>query len=76
MVVDDIDLACSEIDFSRLSRALSAIGIAHTVKEWHTQQAREDNLKVEFDSMEHWMVDLPDEYDTLLIDRRAFKVIC
>lgn len=33
MRVNDIDLACSELEFPRLSRALDAKGIAHELKE-------------------------------------------
>jgi len=75
MRVNDIDLACSELEFPRLSRALDAEGIAHEVKAWHVLQARRDNLKVEFDSMEYWMSDLPEDYDTLMIGGCAFKVV-
>jgi hypothetical protein len=73
--VDDIDLACSELEFPRLSQALDAKGIAHELKEWHVLQARKDDLKVEFDSMEYWMAGLSEDYDTLMIDGYAFKVV-
>ena len=75
MRVNDIDLACSEREFPRLSRALAARGIACELKEWHVLQARKDDLKVEFDSMEYWMADLPEDYDTLVIGGCAFKVV-
>ena len=73
--VNDIDLVCSELEFPRLSRALGAKGIAHELKEWHVLQARKDDLKVEFDSMEYWMADLPEDYDTLMIDGHRLKVV-
>jgi hypothetical protein len=75
MRVNDIDLACSEREFPRLSRALAARGIAYELKEWHVLQARKDDLKVEFDSMEYWMADLPEDYDTLVIDGLTLKVV-
>ncbi len=75
MKVNDIDLACSELDFPRLGRALDAQGIAHELKEWHVLQIRKDNLQVEFDSMEYWMADLAEDYDTLVIDGHVFKVV-
>ena len=37
-------------------------------------KTRKDDLKVEFDSMERWMADLPEDYDTLMIDGYTFKV--
>jgi len=75
MRVNDIDLACSELEFPRLCKALEARGIAHELKEWHVLQARKDDLKVEFDSMEHWMADLPEDYDTLMIGGYALRVV-
>jgi hypothetical protein len=75
MTVNDIDLACSELAFPRLSRALDAHGIAHALKQWHVLQVYKDALKVEFDSIEHWMAGLPDAYDTLVLDGYAFKVV-
>jgi hypothetical protein len=75
MRVNDIDLACSELEFPRLSRALDTHGITHELKQWHVLQTYRDALKVEFDSMEYWMTDLPANYDTLVIDGYAFKVV-
>lgn len=75
MEVNDIDLACSEQEFSRLGRALEAQGIAHEIMPWHVLQARRDDLKVEFDSMEHWMAGLPQDYDTLVIGGLNFNVV-
>lgn len=75
MTVNDIDLACSELAFPRLSRALDAHGIAHALKQWHVLQVYKDALKVEFDSMEYWMAGLLEAYDTLVIDGYEFKVV-
>ena len=75
MKVNDIDLACSEIEFPRLCRALGAKGIAHELKAWHTLQVRKDDLKVEFDSMEYWLANLPEDYDTLMIDGYTLRVV-
>jgi len=75
MRIHDIDLACSELEFPSLSRALDAKGITHEVREWHVLQTFKDDLKVEFDSMEYWLADLPEEYETLMIDGTMFKVV-
>lgn len=45
MEVDDIDLACSELEFPRIIGALDANGIAHELKDWHVLQALRDDLK-------------------------------
>lgn len=75
MNVNDIDLACSEVEFPRLSRVLPAQGIAYEVRAWHVLQAGKDGLKVEFDAMEHWMADVPTDCETLTIDGYAFNVV-
>jgi len=50
-------------------------GIAYELKEWHVLQVRRGDLKVEFDSMEYWMTDLLEDWDMLMIDGYAFKVV-
>ena len=47
----------------------------HELKAWHVLQAHKDGLKVEFDSIEHWMAALWEECDTLIIDGYSFKVV-
>ena len=75
MTVNDIDLACSELDFPRLCRALGAQGITCELKEWRVLQAHKDDLKVEFDSIEYWMAGLPQDYDTLMIGGYTLQVV-
>jgi len=75
MEIHDIDLACSEVDFMRLARALEAEGIRCELRPWHVLQVLRDGLKVEFDSMEYWLADLPDECETLRVDGIEFKVV-
>ena len=73
--VNDIDLACSEREFPRLAHALEANGIAHVLMAWHVLQARRDDLKVEFDSLDYWLKGLPEDLAMLKIDGHAFKVV-
>ena len=61
MKVNDIDLACSELEFSRIIYALDANEITHELKEWHVLQALKYDLKVEVDSIEYWMKELQEE---------------
>jgi hypothetical protein len=75
MSVNDIDLACSELAFPKLCRALEAKGIACELKEWHVLQARRDDLKVEFDSIEYWMEGLTQEGHTLIVGGCQFQVV-
>jgi hypothetical protein len=75
MQVNDIDLACSELAFPRLSYALAAQGLEFEVKAWHVLQVRKDDLKVEFDSLEHWFAGVSTDYDTLIIDECVFNVV-
>ena len=60
--VHDVDLSCSESDFPRLLAALAERGIAGSVTDWRVLQARRNDLKVEFDSQEYWMKDLPEDH--------------
>jgi hypothetical protein len=73
--IHDIDLACSEVQFPRLSRALDARGITHAVREWHVLQAFKADLKVEFDAMEYWLADLTEDFETLMIDGTLIQVV-
>ena len=75
MEVHDIDLACSELEFPRLRRALEAKGIRCELRAWHVLQALQDGLKVEFDSMEYWLADLPGGYEDLVVDGIRFKAV-
>ena len=75
MVVNDIDLACSELEFPRIVNALKASEVTYKLKEWHVLQLLKGDLKVEFDSMERWMKGLPDDHSTLVIDGYSFKVV-
>ena len=52
MEIHDIDLACSELEFARLGRALQEKGIHSELRLWHVLQVLRDDLKVEFGSME------------------------
>ena len=72
--VHDIDLACSEAAFPKLSHALSARGIEGSLKAWNVLQVRWGALKLEFDSLEHWMHGLPKDFDTLNIEGTLFRV--
>ncbi len=74
--VNDIDLSCMENDFPRISEHLQALGIDYQVKAWHVLQARRGDLKVEFDSLEYWMNDIPDEYEVLDTGVFQLKMVC
>jgi hypothetical protein len=75
IVVDDIDLACSEQDFPRLQTALTDAGIETRITSWHVLQALQNSLKVEFDSTEHWMSGLTGGYRLLYTGRFVIKVV-
>lgn len=66
--VNDVDLACPEAEFARLAKAADERGIRHVLKDWHVLQLWKDDLKIDFDSMEFWLKDLPQDYILLQID--------
>ena len=73
--VKDVDLSCSESDFDRLAAGLSARGISASVTDWQVLQARRDDLKVEFDSREHWMRGLPEEHAHANVHGLRLKIV-
>lgn len=75
MTVNDIDLSCSEEDFPRLAQALQLMGCACNVTDWHVLQVRRGDLKVEFDSREFWMRDLPGDHETLSIGSLTVRMV-
>jgi hypothetical protein len=75
MDVNDVDLACSETEFPRISRALEERGIAYKLREWHVLQIFRNNLKVELDSVEYWYKDLPMDHETLQVDNYQVSML-
>lgn len=75
IIVDDVDLACSEQEFPRLSAALTNHGIHRRITSWHVLQAHQNGMKVEFDSTEHWMSGLSGRYRRLDTGRYVIRVV-
>ena len=73
--VNDIDLSTSEANFSRLLAAIEARGIPASITAWRVLQARRGDLKVEFDSSERWLYDLPQEDAIAQIGDLRLKVV-
>ncbi len=73
--VNDVDLACHEQDLDRLSMALTADGIDCRLRAWHVLQARRGDLKIDFDSIEHWMSGLSGERKKALIGTCSLLVV-
>ena len=75
MNVNDIDLACLEIEFPKIISVLEARGISHKLKEWHVLQIWKDGLKVELDSVEYWYHDLSMAGEILQIDNYRINML-
>jgi hypothetical protein len=73
--VNDIDLACPEAAFPRITAALEARGTKYRLREWHVLQVLKDDLRVELGSIEYWYQDLPTECETLQIGDRIVKLL-
>ncbi|MGB3306696.1 MAG: hypothetical protein WBA63_10970 [Thermomicrobiales bacterium] len=73
--VHDIDLSCSESHFPRLQESLQEREAECTVTAWHVLQARRDDLKIEFDATDHWMRDIPDQYERASIAGVHFTLV-
>jgi len=74
--VNDIDLSCMENDFPRIIEHLQDLHIDYRLKEWHVLQVFRGDLKVEFDSLEYWMGDMPEEYEVLDTGYFHVKMVC
>jgi hypothetical protein len=61
IIVNDIDLSCSEKYFKKILKALVNKGFKAEIKEWHVLQIREDDLKIEFGDMDFWYPGVPVE---------------
>ena len=75
MIVNDVDLACSEKEFPKIISALEERSIRYKLKEWHVLQIWKDDLKVELDSVEYWYKDLSTVGETLQIDEHRINML-
>jgi hypothetical protein len=75
MDVHDVDVFVSEAKFPKLIEVLEAKGIDHRLMEWHVLRILRDDLKIEMDSMEYWMKDLPADYESLRIADHDLKIV-
>ena len=75
MDVNDVDLACSEMEFPRIISVLDESGIGYKLREWHVLQIVRDDLKVELDSVEYWYKDLPMDCETLQVDTYTVNIL-
>jgi len=73
--IHDVDLSCHENDFPKLTTYFDQHGIDYKLKDWHVLQVWKDGMKVEFDSIEHWMPDLPDTTNQLVVGDLIVKIV-
>jgi hypothetical protein len=75
MDVNDVDLACSETEFPRISSALAERCIGYKLREWHVLQILRNDLKIELDSVEYWYKGLPMDCETLQVDNYQVSML-
>ncbi len=75
MNVEDVDLACSEIEFPKIISALEERNISYKLKEWHVLQIWKGDLKVELDSIEYWYKGLSRVGETLQIESHTINML-
>ena len=73
--VHDIDLSCSEARFPQVQQALESMGIECRVKSWRVLQAFRGDLKIEFDSAEHWMHGIPERHEMMRVGDVQFCMV-
>jgi hypothetical protein len=75
MHVNDVDLACSEMEFPRIISVLEERCIGYKLREWHVLQIFRNDIKVELDSVEYWYKGLPMDCETLQVDNYQVSML-
>jgi len=76
MNVNDIDMLVREKDFAKIIKVLKERKIKYNHDEkWHVLQILKDDLKIEFDSIDFWQKDLPQDFQELGFYGRKLKIL-
>ena len=73
--VNDIDLAIPEVEYERITKILEEKNIEHKIRNYHVLQVKRGDLKVELDSVEYWLKDIPLDCETLQIDEYKIQIL-
>lgn len=75
-LVNDIDFLIREKDFKPLIKMLKRKKIKYSYyPKWHTLQVFKKKLKIEFDSIDFWQKDLPNDFIILDFNGLALKSV-
>lgn len=76
MNVNDIDMLISEKDFAKIIKVLKKRKIKYNHDEkWHVLQILKDELKIEFDSINFWQKDLPQDFQEIDFYGKTLKIL-
>jgi len=76
MNVNDIDMLIREKDFAKIIKVLKERKIKYNHdKRWHVLQILKDDLKIEFDSIDFWQKDLPEDFQELNFYGKKLKIL-
>jgi len=76
MNVNDIDMLIKEKDFAKIIKVLKERKIKYNHDEkWHVLQILRDDLKIEFDSIDFWQKDLPQDFQKLDFYGKQLKIL-
>jgi len=76
MKVNDIDMLILEKDFAKIIKVLMERKIQYNHdKRWHVLQILKDDLKIEFDSIDFWQKDLPQDFQELSFDGIHVRIL-
>ncbi len=76
MSVNDIDMLIKEKDFAKIIKVLKEREIKYNYnKKWHMLQILRDDLKIEFDSIDFWQKDLPQNFQELDFYGKKLKIL-
>ena len=74
--VNDIDALVQEKDFGKIIKTLKERKIKFKYdKKWHTMHIFKDKHKIELDSIEYWLKDLPHNFKKLNFNGISIKIL-
>ena len=76
MNVNDIDMLIREKDFAKIIKVLKERKIKYNHDEkWHVLQVLKDDLKIEFDSIDFWQRELPQDFKEVNLCEKRMKIL-
>lgn len=77
--VNDVDLSVTESQIAILANEFDLEGIKYEIKDYHVLRVVKDDVKIEFDSIDHWFkewnINLRKDYENIKIEGITMRII-